>query len=180
MQKKLVNFFLTIVVLTYIIFEELIWVRFAHPIIHYISALKILKKLEIQLQRLHSVIILVIFLSMFVVVELLGVYAGLLFVAGHMVQGILVYAGKIPIAAFTFWLFGVSKEKLMQFGWFEKAYLFIMKTIDRLKASEVYINIKAKSLQIKHYVKEHFFRDKSLLKKKIAVLYKKLKVLLGL
>ncbi len=178
LQKKLINFLLTLVVLVYIVFEELIWERFAQPVINYISSLKILKRLEAYLQTVNSKFILVLFVMMFVLVEAQGLYAGVLFIEGKVVEGVLLYAGKIPIAAFTFWLFRVTKHKLMEFGWFEKSYLWLMGVIDKIKASEVYINIKKKSIMIKSYIKEQFFKDKSLLKEKVQTIYAKLKALL--
>jgi len=41
---------------------------------------------------------------------------------GKVIAGTTLYAGKIPVAAVTFWLFRVSKEKLMTFVWFKQAY----------------------------------------------------------
>jgi len=179
LQKRLLNFILTVAVLIYILFEELIWERFAQPIIRYINSLKILKKLEVSLQYANSKMILVIFLSLFVAVEFLGAYAGALFLQGKIIHGVILYATKIPIAAFTFWLFGVSKHKLMEFGWFAKSYLWMMEIIEKIKASDIYRNIKAKTAAIKAYVKETFLRDKGALKRKITVIYKRLKALLG-
>jgi len=178
LQKKIINFFLTIGVLVYILFEELIWERFAQPIINYINSLKVLKKLENYLQTVNSKVILVVFIVLFVIVELQGLYAGALFLEGKVIHGAMLYAGKIPIAAFTFWLFRVTKEKLMEFGWFENSYLWVMGVIEKIKQSKVYINIKKKSLQIKSYVKETFFKDKSIVKKKVQTIYRKLKELL--
>ncbi len=178
MMKKLTNVLLTVVVLVYIVFEELVWERFAQPIIDYITELKILKKLEVYLHSVNSKIILVVFLSMFVVVEFIGIYAGALFLEGKIIHGALLYAGKIPVAAFTFWLFGASKDKLLEFNWFKKSYYFIIGLIEIITHSKVYINIKQKTAKMKAYVKENFFQDKSVMKRKISVIYKRLKELL--
>ncbi len=178
LQKKFLNILLTLGVLVYIVFEELIWERFAVPIINYINSLKILKRLEVYLQTVNSKLILVIFILLFGMVELQGLYAGALFLEGKILHGALLYAGKIPIAAFTFWLFRVTKHKLMEFAWFEKSYLWMMNVIEKIKSSEVYHNIKKKTLVIKTYVKERFFKDKSVIKKKVQTIYKKLKALL--
>jgi hypothetical protein len=178
MMKKLTNLLLTLVVLIYIVFEELVWERFAQPIIDYITELKILKKLEHYLQSVNSKLILVIFLSMFVVVESIGIYAGALFLEGKVIHGALLYAGKIPVAAFTFWLFGASKEKLLEFKWFEKSYLFTIGLIEIITHSKIYINIKEKTAKIKAYVKENFFQDKGLIKRKVKMIYTRLKALL--
>ncbi len=177
LQKKLLNLLLTLGVLVYIVFEELIWERFALPIINYINALKVLKRLEVYLQTVNSKLILVIFVLLFVLVEFQGLYAGALFLEGKVLHGALLYAGKIPIAAFTFWLFRVTKPKLMEFAWFEKSYLWMMGIIEKIKASEVYRNIKARTTKIKAFVKAQFFKDKSAIKRKVQTIYKRLKAL---
>ena len=175
MKKLILNFFLSIFVLSYIIFEELIWERIAEPFIAYLRRLRILKKIEYWVEKIDSRVILIIFLSLFIKVELLGIYAGMLFVQGKIVAGSMLYLSKIPIAAFTFWLFGVSKSKLLKFRWFATSYNYIMKIISRIKSSNTYINIKERVQKSKVYIKENFFSKKGLLLKKISLLYKKFK-----
>ena len=174
-QKRALNFVLTILVLVFILFEELVWDRFATPIIRYISDLKILKKLEIYLQKVDSKILLVVFVVIFVVVEFLGLYAGSLFLSGKPLHGALIYAGKIPIAAFTFWLFGATKSKLLEFEWFKKSYYFLIGVLDRIKNSSIYLSIKKRSADIKRYVKENILNKKGTIKTKIKAIYKKLR-----
>ena len=106
LRKKLINFFLSIVVLVYILFEELVWERFAEPIINYINNLKVLSRLEVYLQTLNSKFILAVFIILFVIVEFQGLYAGVLFMDGRLLHGALIYAGKIPVAALPFGFFG--------------------------------------------------------------------------
>ncbi len=88
MYKKILNIFLTIFVFSYIIFEELIWERLAKPIFSYISTLELFRDLEPKILALNSYIILFIFLIPFVIVELLGIYAGILFISGNILFGI--------------------------------------------------------------------------------------------
>jgi hypothetical protein len=177
MQKKIINFILTILVLVYILFEELIWDRFATPIIRYISSLKILKKLDHFLKRVDSRVILAIFLVIFVLVESLGIYAGALFLSGKAIKGALIYAFKIPIAAFTFWLFDVTKDKLLEFRWFKNSYYFIVGLIDKIKHSTIYNNIKKRSTKIKTYIKKNFLQDKTTIKERVVKIYKRLKMI---
>ena len=113
MYKKILNIFLTILVFTYIIFEELIWDRLAKPIFSYISNLELFRDLEPKILALNSYLILFIFLIPFIIVELLGVYAGILFVSGNIVLGIVLYISKIPIAVVIFWFFNVAKDRLL-------------------------------------------------------------------
>lgn len=75
MYKRIINFLLIFLVFVYIIFEELIWDKFAKPIISYISNFSLFKNLTPKILALNSYIILIIFIIPFFLVELLGIYA---------------------------------------------------------------------------------------------------------
>ncbi|MDM5263892.1 hypothetical protein PF327_06745 [Sulfurovum sp. XTW-4] len=180
-QHKLILLLQLLLVVTYIIFEELIWEGIAKPIYEAIHALKILQRIEVKLEHLNPSMILVIFILLFAIVEAFGIYAGMLFVSGQMLLGLVLYISKIPIAAFTFWLFRITEDKLMQFGWFKWVYEWIMKVIDWIKSSEMHQKTMAYLLQIKMRIKafkEKYFSGKSLFIEKIKQLYKTLKALL--
>ena len=181
-KYKLISLFQLILVLIYIIFEELIWEGIAHPIYTYIHSLKILQKVEDKLHAVNAYVILVIFILMLASVETLGIYAGILFVSGQVLLGLSLYISKIPIAAFTFWMFRVTEDKLMQFAWFKWLYEWIMRGIDWLKSSTIYhstilrikeIKEKIKTFKIKYFSKESPFVSR------IKRLYKSIKELLG-
>lgn len=104
MYKKILNIFLIVLVFIYIIFEELIWEKFAKPIITLISSLQLFQKLVPKILALNSYFILIFFVSIFVIVELIGIYAGILFISGHIFSAVFIYVLKIPVAAFIFWL----------------------------------------------------------------------------
>ena len=174
--KKITHYLLVSAVLAYIFYEELVWERFAKPIVRYIQSLNLLKKLDAYLQNVNGVLILLIFVSLFVLVELQGLYAAALLFKGKVILWILIYAGKIPIAAFTFWLFKVTKPKLMAFGWFKKSYELLMEGIDWLKSTEVYLNIKIKSAEIKSYIKKNYLREGDTTKVKVRRIYRRLKI----
>lgn len=76
MYKRIINLFLILLVFIYLIFEELIWEKFAKPIINLISSLHIFTKYIPKIQALNSYFVLIFFLTIFVIVELIGVYAG--------------------------------------------------------------------------------------------------------
>ncbi|EIF50303.1 hypothetical protein [Sulfurovum sp. AR] len=180
-QHKLILLLQLLLVVTYIIFEELIWEGIAKPIYEAIHALKILQRIEVKLEHLNPSMILVIFILLFAIVEAFGIYAGMLFVSGQMLLGLVLYISKIPIAAFTFWLFRITEDKLMQFGWFKWVYEWIMKVIDWIKSSEMHQKTMEYLLQIKMRIKafkEKYFSGKSLFIEKIKQLYKTLKALL--
>ncbi len=166
------------IVMIYIIFEELIWEGIAKPIYETIHALKILQKLEEKLRFVNPSVILVIFVALLSIVEAFGIYAGMLFVSGQVLLGLSLYFSKIPIAAFTFWLFRVTEDKLMQFGWFKWAYDSIMKAIDWLKSCEMYMKTMERLVKVKMSIKafkEKYFVGKSHFMEKTKRLYRTVK-----
>ncbi len=145
--------FESILVIGYILFEELIWNIFAKPIYQYFKnliALDSLKKIFIGMNR-H--LLLSIFIFIFAITEILGFLAGFCFINGYILTGVIVYTSKIPIAAFTFWLFDLTKEKLMTFNWLKNSYQYLMGIIDKFTHTSIYINIKVRTHSIKSKIK---------------------------
>ncbi|MDK2082536.1 hypothetical protein PT502_01860 [Aliarcobacter butzleri] len=175
MYKRIINFLLIFLVFVYIIFEELIWDKFAKPIISYISNFFFFKNLTPKILALNSYIILFIFIIPFFLVELLGVYAGIVFISGHIILGTFLYLLKIPIAALIFWYFNTTKERLLEFVWFKYIYKKLVLFINKIKSSKAYLLIKEKASIIKKEIKENLFISKSRLKEKIVRIYKLLK-----
>jgi len=160
----------------------LIWEGIAKPIYVAIHSLKVLQKLEAWLQNVNASVVLFIFMVLLIVVEVAGIYAGMLFVSGNVVLGLTLYISKIPIAAFTFWLFRVTEDKLMQFGWFKWLYEKIMQAIDWLKSREMYKKtmerlkrLKLSMSEWKNAFKAKYFSKKSPFVEKIKHLYATLK-----
>ena len=175
MYKKILNIFLIFLVFIYIIFEELVWEKLAKPIIKLISNLILLKEITPKILSLNSYFILIFFVSIFVIVELIGVYAGVLFISGHIFTAVFIYILKIPVAAFIFWFFNITKSKLLEFKWFNYLYIKLILMIEKIKNSSTYIMIKEKSYELKKSIKDNFFSTRSKFKKKIAHIYKLLK-----
>jgi len=127
-----------LLVLIFILFEELIWEGIAEPIYLKIHSLKILQRVEKMLEGTPRILILSFFLLIFLAVEGAGILAGILFLQGKIHMGIGLYLMKIPIAAFTFWLFNATKEKLLSYSWFAWSYRKIMALFEWLKHLEIY------------------------------------------
>lgn len=157
---KIADIILGILVTVYIILEELVWENIAEPIYRFIHSLAILQKPEEFIQRLDRHVLLAVFLGLFIQVELLGLFALQLIGTGKVVAGAMLYAGKIPVAAFTFWLFRVSKEKLMTFGWFKQSYELFLLIIEKVKLSAIYQRIKAKLKLVKEWLKIRLYRSR--------------------
>ncbi|ADV46630.1 hypothetical protein [Nitratifractor salsuginis] len=173
-----------LLVFLFIVFEEFIWEGIAKPVAQYLASLGILQRLERLIAGVNRYVILVFFVLIFVAVELAGVTAGVLMVQGMFLPGLMIYALKIPIAAFTFWLFRVSREKLMSFAWFAWAYERLVYWIDRLKATKIYRRsleifgeIKIFLKKIKEELKELFFPESTGegFVTRLKALYRKLK-----
>jgi hypothetical protein len=86
-------------------------------------------------------------------VELLGIFALQMIGTGNVIAGTALYAGKIPVAAFTFWLFRISKEKLMTFEWFKQTYDLVISIIVKIKMSSIHQRIAARLKSVKEWLK---------------------------
>jgi hypothetical protein len=184
-KDKIMTLLQLVVVMIYILFEELIWEGIAKPIYTYVHGLKILQRIEVRVHSANPSLILCIFVVLVVIVEAFGIYAGILFVSGQVVLGLVLYLAKIPVAAFTFWLFRVTEDKLMQFGWFKWGYGKIMDAIDWLQSCEIYIQIIHRLHQLKQGLKTWFkaykmkyFSKESPFVAKIKQFYKAIKEML--
>jgi len=112
----------------------------------------------------------VLFLALFTQVELLGIFALKLIGTGKVIAGMTLYAGKIPVAAFTFWLFRVAKEKLMTFGWFKQAYDIVISIIERIKLSAIHQSIAVRLKAVKEWLKIRMSPTKLYINKLIETL----------
>jgi hypothetical protein len=145
-----------ILVFLFILVEEIIWDGLAEPIYRKIESLRITQRVEKLLQGFNSHILLVLFMVLLLGVEGAGLLAGFFFVKGYILFGLLLYIAKIPIAGFTFWVFKVSKKKLLRFGWFNWAYEKLMAGIEWLKETEIYQTSREKMTMLKR----RFFKFK--------------------
>ena len=181
-KNKLISLLQFILVIIYILFEEIIWEGVAKPIYEAIHSLKILQKIEIKLQDANPSVILAIFVFLLLIVEGFGIYAGILFVSGQVALGLTLYIAKIPVAGFTFWLFRVTEDKLMEFAWFKKLYDWMLRGIEWLKSRQVYIGTMAKLKELKERIKSFFrafklkyFAQESAFMRRVKALYQVLK-----
>ena len=167
---KITDIFLGFWVTVYIVLEELVWEKIAGPIYAYIHSLKILQKAEESIYKLNRHALLVLFLALFTQVELLGIFALKLIATGKILAGTMLYAGKIPVAAFTFWLFRISKVKLMSFYWFKQAYDGTMAIIELIKSSAIYRRVAARLKAVKEWVNNRLFSPRLIVRKLIEKL----------
>ena len=139
----------SILVIGYILFEELVWNIFAQPICQYIKSLIVLEPLKKTFLQMHRYLLMTVFIFILVLAEAMGLLAGICFIEGYFITGIFVYVLKIPVAAFTFWLFDLTKAQLMTFNWLKIAYEWTMCMIDKLLNSAIHVYIKSRIMAIR-------------------------------
>jgi hypothetical protein len=167
-----------LLVLLYILFEEIVWEGIAEPIYEAVRSLHLLQRLERRIHKAHRAVILLLFLALFLLVEGAGLAAGALVVGGYPLYGALLYALKIPVAALTFWLFRVSREKLMSFSWFAAGYGRLMAWIAWLKSTEIYRRSMERLGRVKASLKSllvrirNYFSGEGAFRRRLARLYR--------
>jgi len=167
-----------ILVFLFILFEEIIWEGIAKPIYEKIESLHITKKLEGKIEHTNRYLLLALFSTLLLGVEGAGLLAGVFFMQGKILFGLLLYIAKIPIAAFVFWLFKASKEKLLSFAWFNWCYLKVMAGFEWLKERESYKEMMAYMATIKatikakwKAIKEKYFKEEGGFMKELKAFY---------
>ncbi len=183
MAKKILKRFIFIIqwllVVIFIVFEELIWEGIAKPIYDYIHELHLLQALQKKLQKANRYVLLVVFLILLVSVEGAGLAAGVMAVKGMVVTAALLYALKIPIAAFVFWLFHATESKLLSFGWFKWLYEMILSFFAWIKSREIYQDAMAMVSRTKESIKafrSRYFSGDNTVSKRFRRLYRAVKI----
>ena len=151
--KKLLFLLQITLILIYVTLEELVWERFAEPIFRYIKYFKPFEKLEQLLSKTNRYVVLVVFIISLVIGEGLGLLSPVIALKGYPILAIVVYAFKLLIAAFAFWVFNTQKKLLLSFKFVAYLYEKLMLLIDWLKSTYVYIYTKELIHKIKIYIK---------------------------
>ncbi|WP_026804066.1 hypothetical protein [Aliarcobacter lanthieri] len=179
MLNKIIDIFLIILISIYIIFEELIWEKTAKPIFNFLSKLilkfNIFENLILKIENLNSHLVLFVFLIFFTLVELLGVYAAILFVEREIFLAVFVYLLKLPLAVIILWFFDITKPKLLQFHWFEIVYNKLVSIKNKIQESKIYIMIYKKIDNIKEYIESKLDFSKHSIKDRVIEIYQELK-----
>ncbi|MCX7088066.1 MAG: hypothetical protein NTV00_08450 [Methylococcales bacterium] len=175
-KKILIKTIESIFVVGYIVFEEIIWAIIAKPIFEYLKRLAILDALKQTFLEMNRYLLVSVFIVILVLAECMGILSLITIAKEQVILGVFIYALKIPIATFTFWLFELTKPQLMTFGWLKVSYEVLMRVIDRLVHSAVYQSIKATVQRIKQNLRVLSLRlQDSVLFKSIKSYYQQFK-----
>lgn len=140
MIRRIRNLLFILLILTYILFEELIWNTAVVPVIRYISAFHLYRRfLEYIRLRAGRMSVLFLFSVPFVIGEIVGILSGVLAANLYFTGAVLLYACKIPLIVVALAILQNGKEKLLSFGWFAVCYTWVMKQLDKLHNSVLYL-----------------------------------------
>jgi len=167
---KFIGFVEIILVLFYIVYEELVYTTIAKPIIEWYKKLKLLAKFQAFLLKAPPIVSLLAFLSTFVVAEILGLLTVPVFLMGPPIAfiGVFIYGLKIPVGAFAFWIFKENKERLTKYKIIKIGYDWTMRFVNWIDSSEVYKRVKERAKKYKEMLKK-MKGEKSTIFKKIIV-----------
>ena len=164
-------FFETLLVLFYLFFEELVWERLVNPIKSWIEK-HIGRRLKSLLLSLSPTSSLLVFGVSLIVAEGFGLAAAPVAILIDPVVGALFYLLKVVFAAFAFWFFAQSKEKLLRFGWFAYLYTRTIEVYEWIKSTQLYKRVKSRLQAIRESIKEYI---RKLPKGRVSSLYRDLK-----
>lgn len=134
----------TFLVIGFILFEELIWNVLAKPFYVFFRDLVAVEALKNAFLTMNRYLLLAVFIFTLALAEVLGFVSGFYFVRGSVAVAGSIYVLKIPLAAFTVWLFDLTKPRLLTFGWFKAAYERIMAWIQLIIDSNIHRYIKSR------------------------------------
>ncbi|MGE4399165.1 MAG: hypothetical protein AB7D29_06540 [Campylobacterales bacterium] len=170
--KKIKHFLVFFAVITYILFEELIWNKIAEPIYNFLKNLG-LYNLFLSYIRMSAnrYIVLILFITPFIVGEILGVLSAIFAANANILLAIIVYILKIPLVIAAFGILKAGDDKLESFWWFSVSRKLVITVMEKLKSSSIYEKIN----QLKNYLKHKITISKSKLKELVYRTYNKLK-----
>ena len=159
--KKILFFLSSLLILIYLLLEELVWERFAQPLFRYIKYLRPFEKLEEVLAKSNKYVVLTLFTFSLIIGEGFGVLSPIIALKGYPILAIVFYGLKIVVAAFAFWVFNTQKKLLLSFAWLKFFYDKIVLFTEWIKSTEVYIKVKQLFIRLKLFLKEKIRKIKA-------------------
>lgn len=168
MQKidfsKIMKYLKIFLVVMFIIFEEIIWNKIGQPIYNKIKTLKIMDRFKVWVSNVKNIyVILVIFLGLFIGMEIVTLLALKAFATGAIVIGIGLYVIKILMVVPVVIIFNEAKKQLVTFLPIRYVYGMVL----NFKRSKTFREIKrfiAKlRIELNRFVEEYLDGDEDLL-----------------
>jgi len=112
--------------------------------------------------------VLLLFITPFILMELLGIVALGAFVSGHLWLGAGLYLAKVLLFIPVHFILHTGKRELLSIPWFERRYRIVTDTLDWFKTTQSYHKAAQLIQTVKAYIKaakERFRQNITLLKK---------------
>jgi len=171
-QLQLNNIFARILFFTLsafvVIFLEIFWELGFKGITRSLEKSKLAQWSEKRIKELPNWAVLALFGTPFIFMELIGIFALMAFVSGHIWIGIGLYLFKVLFFIPVHFVLHVGEAQLMAITWFKRRYDMIISTLNWFKRSQSYVKIHNISETIKAYIlafKNRFTQTIILLKK---------------
>ncbi len=169
---KLNNFFarifffaLSTVIVTIL---EIVWELGFKGIRRTVERTKVAQWAEVKIKTLPPWLVLLLFSTPFLLMEILGIFALLAFVSGAFWLGVFIYVVKVLLFIPVHFILHVGKKQLMSIAWFKRRYELIVALVEWFKSSQTYVKVHNLIKTIKAYfsaIKEMFKNTITLQKK---------------
>ncbi len=151
---KLLKFIEIILILCYLIIEEVLWVRIGLPIYRQLHKIQLLQHFEEYAEKkMNPWLLFILFLVPFVLMEIIGLISGKMFISGHFIWGILLYIGKGLFTPLVVFIFNAGKSKLLTFKIVKWSYHFILWLQQTVLYQSIIEKIGKLKIRIKCYFK---------------------------
>lgn len=168
MNNKIFKFFLNIVAIIYVVFDE-VFITLSSKINFLIEKYKLFESLNTKLRSMHRYNILIILLLVLGVSELIGLLSFVFLAQGNIFLFITLYIIKFFPFFVVSYIFKQTKDILLEIDFFKYCYEKICLFTDYLKHMTIIIKIK----QLKEELKVSLKNKKSILKEKFLFLVHK-------
>jgi len=166
------NFFARVLFFTLsafvVIFLEIFWELGFKSVTRSLERSSFAKWSEEKIKNMPNWMVLVLFGTPFIFMELIGIFALGAFVSGHIWVGVGLYLFKVLFFIPVHFVLHVGEPQLMSIKWFKIRYDMIVGTLNWFKKSQSYVKIHNLSETIKAYIlafKRRFTQTIVLLKK---------------
>lgn len=131
----------------------MVWKTAVTPVIRYVSTFHLYVRFLTYIQlRAGRFTVLFFFIIPFLIGEAIGILSGILAAKLYLVSALFLYACKIPLIVIALAILHSGKEKLLSFVWFALCYRWIIRQLDKLRNSTLYIQTVHRISKIR----EHF------------------------
>lgn len=166
------NGFFVLLILSYIIFEELIWKSAVIPIIRFLISFHLYQRfLDYIRFRAGRFSVLILFMVPFAIGEVIGTASAVLAAQLHFLSAGMLYVMKIPLIVIALGILQNGKEKLLSYPWFSLCYGWVMAQLDKLYANRLYRQLHIVMVRIR----KRFFHRSNRFKHRFVLLYRSIR-----